>query len=52
MATGVVHGFSVATWWAVGFVLLAAVVASVLITARPAVRTVVDAPDERVPVLV
>jgi hypothetical protein len=38
MATGVVHGFSVAIWWAVGFLLAAAVVASVLITARPAAR--------------
>ncbi|HEY5518323.1 MAG TPA: hypothetical protein VIK17_01615, partial [Cellulomonas sp.] len=38
MASGVVHGFSVAIWWAVGFLLAA--------------RTVVDVPEERVPVLV
>lgn len=52
MASGVVHGFSVAIWWAVGFLLAAAVIASVLITARPAARTVVDIPQERVPALV
>lgn len=53
MATGVVHGFSVAIWWAVGFVLAAAVIASVLVTARPAAtRTDVEVAEERVPVLV
>jgi len=34
-ATAVVHGFSVAIWWAVGFLLAAAVIAFTLITARP-----------------
>ena len=53
MATGVVHGFSVAIWWAVGFLLAAAVIAGVLITARPAAtRTDVEIVEERVPVLV
>ena len=52
MASGVVHGFSVAIWWAVGFLLAAAVIASVLITARPVGRVVVDVPQERVPALV
>lgn len=30
-----VHGFAVATWWAIGILVLAALLAAVLITARP-----------------
>ncbi len=35
VAIGTVHGFSVATWYAAGFLLLAAVVAALVISARP-----------------
>ncbi|RYV52998.1 MFS transporter [Pengzhenrongella frigida] len=41
-AAGVVHGFSVAIWWAVAFLLTAAVAAAVLITARPAAVRAAD----------
>ncbi|QTE28190.1 MFS transporter [Pengzhenrongella sicca] len=47
-AAGVVHGFSIAIWWAVGFLLVAACAAAVLITARPAPRVVAELPAEAV----
>jgi EmrB/QacA subfamily drug resistance transporter len=52
-AAGTVHGFSVAIWYSTGFLLVAAVVAVVLITARPAARRdAVALPPEHVPALV
>jgi len=45
-ANAVVHGFSVAIWWAVGFLLAAAVIAFTFITARPAASRAAAASSE------
>jgi len=38
VAVGTVHGFSVAIWYSTGFLLTAAIVAAVMITAGPGAR--------------
>ncbi|MEU9401620.1 MFS transporter [Streptomyces sp. NPDC048242] len=44
---GVVHGYTVAIWWAVGVMLLAALVAGLMVTARPAGRGAATKPRIR-----
>ncbi|MGX2995497.1 MFS transporter [Streptomyces sp. JNUCC 64] len=48
---GVVHGYTVAIWWAVGIMLLAAVVAGTMVTGRPSPHpeTVADPRSRPVP---
>jgi EmrB/QacA subfamily drug resistance transporter len=41
---GIVHGYTVAIWWAVGIMLLAALVAGLMVTAKPPKRAPADAP--------
>jgi EmrB/QacA subfamily drug resistance transporter len=44
VATGQVHGFTVAIWWGVGIILLAAVLVAVLINGKQGKRRSVDQP--------
>ncbi|WP_369247466.1 MFS transporter [Streptomyces sp. R41] len=41
---GIVHGYTVAIWWAVGIMLLAGLVAGLMVTAKPPKHAPADAP--------
>ncbi|WP_432172544.1 MFS transporter [Streptomyces sp. Tue6028] len=41
---GIVHGYTVAIWWAVGIMLLAGLVAGLMVTAKPPARLPSNAP--------
>ncbi|MER5875004.1 DHA2 family efflux MFS transporter permease subunit [Streptomyces sp. NPDC001910] len=41
---GVVHGYTVAIWWAVGIMLAAGLIAGLMVTAKPPKHTTTDAP--------